>query len=240
MLRWAGPIAAAICFGAPATGADRRAVEAEHQAANPAPAPQEKSAQRDIAAALRAVQATRQPLDTAADEQFRGTFREWQRLEKSSNGILDATAKVPTVGASVSDDFDARWNRDKAVLEPAGITRGLFKLLGSWAELQYQLGGCTKHLRPSDVAFWRTWWDDTGLKSNPMFFRIWSMGDRLYNDGLRAADAEPISMAACRRIVWDMMAEIRAADAELAAEARSRGLGERTLNAAVPPEGLAP
>lgn len=108
------------------------------------------------------------------------------------------------------------------MLEAEGITFPMLKSLSLWIELQFLLGRCGRHLPPGNVAYWRTWWDDTGLKENPAFLRLWSEGDKLYNSGLRDAETDPPTPLGCRRTAASWFTDMKDATAEAEADIASR------------------
>lgn len=105
---------------------------------------------------------------------------------------------------------DSLWEQGKGDLEPAGITRAMFGPLNLWIEGQYHLGYCNQHLKASDVAHYRTWWEDTVVPTSEAGRYLLSIGTDLYKDGLKEGSAALPSLELCERTTGSWLRDMRA------------------------------
>lgn len=104
---------------------------------------------------------------------------------------------------------DALWEEGKALMEPSGITRQMFGVLNLWLEGQFHLGNCNRFLKANDVAFYRTWWEDTILPTTDVGRYFLKMGTDMYNDGLKEGRQKPPSQELCQRTADSWLADMR-------------------------------
>lgn len=108
---------------------------------------------------------------------------------------------------------EALWLEGKELLEPAGITRQMFGVLNLWLEGQFHLGNCNRYLKANDVAFYRTWWEDTILPTTDVGRYFLKMGTEMYNDGLKEGRRNRPSLELCQRTADSWMADMRVQNA---------------------------
>lgn len=104
---------------------------------------------------------------------------------------------------------DALWEEGKAILEPAGINRMMFGSLSLWLEGQYHLGYCNDHVKADDVAFYRTWWEDTVVPTTEVGRYFLGLGTDAYNEGLADGRKKHPSLELCQRTADSWMADMR-------------------------------
>lgn len=123
------------------------------------------------------------------------------RLVVASLALVNAT---PAIAA-----YDL-WKDGRADLEPAGITKEMSEALSVWLEGQYFLGFCDRYLAAHEVAFWRTWWENTIVPESEIGRRLLREGTGLYDEGLEAAIRETPSVGQCQRISKHWRAKMEA------------------------------
>lgn len=112
---------------------------------------------------------------------------------------------------AIADRFDDLWSQTHQWLEPAGITKPMFRSLTIWSEGQYFLGYCGRYLPDSDVARWRTWWDKTIVPRSEVGRGLLDKGGALYSRGIEDAKSPP-AKELCRRILDDWSRDMNAAN----------------------------
>lgn len=113
---------------------------------------------------------------------------------------------VQPVSANKSND--TMWEEGRAFLEPAGIDRQMFEVFSVWLEGQYHLGYCDRHLKASDVAFWRNWWEDTVLMQTEVGRMLLQRGTKLYERGLKAGGGADREI--CERVAGSWFKDMKA------------------------------
>lgn len=129
--------------------------------------------------------------------------------------VLSAAAAVTLHSAALAGDkaadekTEALWQEAQSLLAPAGINRQMFGVLNLWLEGQFHLGNCNEYLKADDVAFYRTWWEDTILPTTDVGRYFLKMGTKMYNDGLKEGRRNRPSLELCQRTADSWMADMR-------------------------------
>lgn len=130
--------------------------------------------------------------------------------------MIAALAALLLAGA-VDARADQMWQEDRAMLERAGFTEPMFRAFYLWTEGQYHLGYCDAHLRASDVAFWRVWWEDTAVVQSEIGRSLLRTATEIYNEGLADGEREQPSQELCRRTADSWMRDIERQARDVAA-----------------------
>lgn len=136
-------------------------------------------------------------------------------MRKAFALVLSAAAAVTLHSAALARDeaadekTEALWQEAKSLLEPAGINRQMFGVLNLWLEGQFHLGNCNKYLKADDVAFWRTWWEDTVVPTTQVGRYFLGMGTDMYNEGLNEGLQKSPSKELCQRTADSWFADMK-------------------------------
>ena len=119
---------------------------------------------------------------------------------------------------AMADRFDDLWSQGHQWLEPAGITKPMFRSLTIWSEGQYFLGYCGGYLPGGDVASWRNWWSKTVVPRSEVGRHLLEKGAALYSRGVDDGRSAPPAKEFCRRVLDDWSQDIDAANVKADAE----------------------
>jgi hypothetical protein len=112
----------------------------------------------------------------------------------------------------MADRFDDLWSEGHQWLEPAGITKPMFRSLTIWSEGQYFLGYCGGYLPGSDIAVWRNWWSKTIIPHSAVGRELLDRGAALYSRGVDDGKSAPPAKEFCRRVLDAWSQDINAAN----------------------------
>lgn len=105
--------------------------------------------------------------------------------------------------------IESSWRDMSAALEPAGITKPMFRIYSYWAELQSILGYCNARLDPKDVHYWVTWWDDTPMVETAIGRKLLTTGAEVYRQGVADGEKERPSAELCQRTADSWFADMK-------------------------------
>jgi hypothetical protein len=113
---------------------------------------------------------------------------------------------------ALGERLDELWLEGRHLLEPAGITRPMFRTLTLWSEGQYYLGYCNDHLPAADVAHWRNWWDRTVVPRSEAGKTILSGGAQTFDRGRAHGAAQAPTQQVCGALLDSWMRDMTAAN----------------------------
>jgi hypothetical protein len=114
--------------------------------------------------------------------------------------------------ALAADKLDELWSEGQHLLEPAGISKPMFRSVTVWSEGQYYIGYCSAHLDPDEVAFWRNWWERTVVPRSEIGQNLIASAGASYEKGLRDGAAQRPSGELCRRTLESWTSDMEAAN----------------------------
>lgn len=120
--------------------------------------------------------------------------------------------------ALAADKLDELWSEGRHLLEPAGISKPMFRSIMVWSEGQYHIGYCSAHLQASDVAYWRNWWARTIVPDSGIGRELIAEASATYEDGLKDGGAQMPSGEFCRRTLDSWSRDMDAANEAALAE----------------------
>jgi hypothetical protein len=118
---------------------------------------------------------------------------------------------APDIDAKREAGIEQMWREMSHLLEPAGITKPMFRAANVWVEGQYLIGYCNARLDPDDVRYWTAWWRDTPLERTETGRAIIAQGDKSYAAGLSAGKLEKPSAELCQRSADDWFEDMKRA-----------------------------
>lgn len=116
------------------------------------------------------------------------------------------------VSPATADRFDNLWLEGHQWLEPAGITKPMFRSLTIWSDGQYFLGYCGAYLSDGDVDLWRNWWTKTIVPHSEVGRQLLKKGAALYARGLNDGKSAPPLKEFCRRVLDGWSKDMAAAN----------------------------
>lgn len=116
---------------------------------------------------------------------------------------------VAATQPGADEGFEQIWAEYGSAMLADGIDRPMAELAMLWMEGQYHLGRCVAFVNRDDVAYWRTWWNDTPLPRSTLGQGILRGGDQSYIDGVQDGRTRPLTNAHCNRVVESWFADMR-------------------------------
>lgn len=140
-----------------------------------------------------------------------------------------AAIGLATASPALADRFDDLWQDGSHLLEPADITKPMFRLLTVWGEGQHLVGYCSAFLSQADVKYWQNWWDKTVVPRSEVGRTLLAKGAQAYERGLQEAVSKDPQKAVCQAALMEWSREVTALneEARVAASPGAQGAGEQ-------------
>ena len=139
-----------------------------------------------------------------------------------------AAIVLATAPPALADRFDDLWRDGSHLLEPAGITKPMFRLLTVWGDGQHLIGYCSTYLSQTDVTYWQNWWDKTVIPRSEVGRTLLAKGTQAYKRGLKEAAFKEPQKAVCQAALMKWSRDVTALNdgARVAASPDAQGAGD--------------